>query len=206
MTERDSLPPWRRDGARVLAAAGRGLAALGLRVGELTSWLVVGIIAAVLTTVALNALGVNEIARWGSDVPLFGQALTINSVTELQWHLFGVLTLLGGTYALHHDDHVRVDLLYQRLSPRGRAVVDIVGHALLLIPFCLLIAWLYRNSVAMAWMSGERSNYGGLTDRYLIKGMLPAGLVFLALGAFGQICERAAGLLEPARLAGEEGQ
>lgn len=195
-----SLAPWRERGAAVCAGLARPLVGLGLVVGRITSWLVLLVMLAVLTTVMLNALGINEIARWQGDVLLFGNALTINSVTELQWHLFGVLTLFGGTYALHHDAHVRVDLVYQRLSPRGRAIVDILGHLLMLIPFCLLIAWLSKHFVSMSYLSGEQSNYGGLTDRYLIKAMLPLGLGFLALGAFGQVFEKLAGLFDPARL------
>lgn len=195
------LAPWRERGAAVCAALARPLVWLGLFVGRVTSWLVLLVMLAVLTTVTLNALGINEIARWQEDVLLFGNALTINSVTELQWHLFGVLTLLGGTYALHHDTHVRVDLVYQKLSPRGRAIVDILGHLLMLIPFCLLIAWLSQHFVAMSYVSGERSNYGGLTDRYLIKAMLPIGLMFLAIGALGQVLNNLAGLFDPSRLA-----
>lgn len=195
------LAPWRERGAAVCAALARPLVWLGLFVGRVTSWLVLLVMLAVLTTVTLNALGINEIARWQEDVLLFGNALTINSVTELQWHLFGVLTLLGGTYALHHDTHVRVDLVYQKLTPRGRAIVDILGHLLMLIPFCLLIAWLSQHFVAMSYVSGERSNYGGLTDRYLIKAMLPIGLVFLAIGALGQVLNNLAGLFDPSRLA-----
>lgn len=195
------LAPWRERGAAVCAALARPLVWLGLFVGRVTSWLVLLVMLAVLTTVTLNALGINEIARWQEEVLLFGNALTINSVTELQWHLFGVLTLLGGTYALHHDTHVRVDLVYQKLSPRGRAIVDILGHLLMLIPFCLLIAWLSQHFVAMSYVSGERSNYGGLTDRYLIKAMLPIGLVFLAIGALGQVLNNLAGLFDPSRLA-----
>ncbi len=194
------LAPWRERGAAVCAALGRPLVGLGLVVGRLSSWLVLLVMLAVLTTVTLNALGINEIARWDTDVLLFGKALTINSVTELQWHLFGVLTLLGGTYALHHDTHVRVDLVYHRLSPRGRAIIDILGHLLMLIPFCLLVAWLTQHFVSMSYLSGEKSNYGGLTDRYLIKAMLPIGLVFLALGALGQVFNNLAGLFDPGRL------
>ncbi|MGC3873738.1 TRAP transporter small permease subunit [Halomonas sp. GXIMD04776] len=194
------LAPWRERGARLCDALARPLIGLGVVVGRISSWLVLLVMLAVLTTVTLNALGINEIARWDDSVVLFGKALTINSVTELQWHLFGILTLLGGTYALHRDTHVRVDLIYQKLSPQGRAVIDILGHLLMLIPFCLLIAWLSKHFVTMSYLSNEQSNYGGLTDRYLIKAMLPFGLVFLAIGALGQILHNLAGLFDPARL------
>ncbi|MFD2192210.1 TRAP transporter small permease subunit [Pistricoccus aurantiacus] len=196
---RASLSPWRERGASVCTALARPLVGLGVWVGHVTSWLVLLVMVMVLTTVTLNALGINEIVRWNDKIVLFGNALTINSVTELQWHLFGILTLFGGTYALHYDTHVRVDLVYQNLSPQGRAWVDILGHLILLIPFCLLVAWLTQHFVSMSYVSGEKSNYGGLTDRYLIKAMLPIGLAFLALGALGQIFDKLAIIFDPRR-------
>ncbi|ASJ73504.1 TRAP transporter small permease subunit [Granulosicoccus antarcticus] len=175
----------------------RPLIRLGVVVGQLSSWLVLFVMLSVLATVVLNTLGLNEIIRWEGDVLLLGDAITINSMTELQWHFFGVLTLLGATYALHRDSHVRVDLVYHNLSPRARAIVDVIGHVVCLIPFCLIIAWLSMHSVRMAYISGEMSNYGGLSDRYLIKAMLPIGLVFLAIGAVGQLLAKFAIIIDP---------
>ena len=144
------LAPWRERGGAVCDGLARPLVGLGLWVGRVTSWLVLLVMLAVLTTVTLNALGINQIAAWQNDVLLFGKALTINSVTELQWHLFGILTLLGGTYALHHDSHVRVDLIYQKLSPRGRAVIDILGRVVILLVSLVLGQYLLsRMSVCV---------------------------------------------------------
>ena len=155
--------------------------------------------AAVLLTVLMNALGLNMIVSFGKSVPLFGQAITINSITELQWHLFGLLILAGGSYAMHENVHVRVDMLHSHMSDTVKNWVEIIGHCLLLIPFCLLIAWLSRHMVEMSFMSGEQSSYGGLTDRYLIKAALPLGLLMLALGAVGEVLERLGRIIEPAR-------
>jgi TRAP-type mannitol/chloroaromatic compound transport system permease small subunit len=154
---------------------------------------------AVLTTVLMNAFGINELMRWDGKVFLLGNAITINTVTELQWHLFGLLTLIGASYAMHSDIHVRVDMLHNSMSRTTQHWVEIVGHILLLLPFCILVAWLSRHMVQMSFISGEQSNYGGLTHRYLIKGALPAGLLLLALGAVGQIFDRLARILDPAR-------
>lgn len=184
-------------GAVLCAALARPLVGLGLFVGRITSWLVLFVMLSVLTTVVMNALGINELGRWEKEVLLFGKAVTINSMTELQWHIFGVLTLFGSTYALHKDTHVRVDLVYHNLTPRGRAIVDVIGHIVFLIPFCLIIAWLSQHFVRISFMSGESSNYGGLTDRYLIKAMMPIGLVFLAIGAIGQVFQKLAVILDP---------
>ncbi len=198
------LPGWRRNGACWLAGLARPLIGLGRWLGRVSSWLVLAVMLAVLATVVMNALGINEVVHWDGRILLLGDAITINTLTELQWHLFGLLTLIGGSYALHANTHVRVDMLHHRMSPLVRNWVEIIGHLLLLIPFCVLIAWVSKHMVQMSYVSGEQSNYGGLTDRYLIKGALPAGLLLLALGALGQVFERLARVLDPAREPAEE--
>lgn len=192
------LPGWRLSGARWCTCLACPMIGLGRWLGRISSWLVIGVMLAVLATVLMNAGGVNELARWDDKILLLGKAVTINTLTELQWHLFGLLTLVGTSYAMHDNMHVRVDMLHHRMSPAMRHWVEIIGHLVLLIPFCVLIAWLSKHMVQMAFVSGEQSNYGGLTDRYLIKGALPAGLLLLALGALGQIFDRLARILNPA--------
>ncbi|MEX1057531.1 MAG: TRAP transporter small permease subunit, partial [Natronospirillum sp.] len=120
--------------AAVLDLIARPVILAGLWVGRLTSWLVLPIIAVVLLTVVMNALGLNELGRWSDRVFLLGRALTINSVIDMQWHLYGVLIMFGATYALHTNNHVRVDFIYERFSPRTRLIIDLVGHLALLIP------------------------------------------------------------------------
>lgn len=189
--------------AAALDLVSRPLIGVGIRVGRMTSWLILVVIVAVLLTVVMNALGMNELLRWNEPVFLFGRAFTINSATELQWYLYGVLVLFASTYALHTNAHVRVDLLYHRFSPRTRHLIDLTGHLLMLIPFCLLVAYLYWPQVMMSYNSGEQSNFGGLTDRFVIKGALSVALVFMALGAFGRVLQSLAAVLDPQRAAQE---
>jgi len=193
------IPVWRHTGARWCAGMAYLLIEPGRWLGKVSSWLVLGVMLAVLATVMMNALSINELISWDDKILLLGKAITINTMTDLQWHLFGLLTLVGGSYAMHANSHVRVDMLHQRMSPVTRHWVEIFGHLLLLIPFCLLIAWLSKHMVQMSYVSGEQSNYGGLTDRFLIKGALPAGFLLLALGALGQVLDRVARILDPAR-------
>ncbi|MDY0208057.1 MAG: TRAP transporter small permease subunit [Pseudomonas sp.] len=171
----------------------------GLWVGRLTSWLVLAVIAAVMITIVMNALGMNELLRWDNSIFLFNKAFTINSSTELQWYLYGFLVLFSSTYAMHTDSHVRVDLLYQHFSPRIKHLVDVLGHLLFLIPFCLMVAYLYWPQVMMSFNSGEQSNFGGLTDRFLIKGALSVALVFMALNALGRVFYSLSMMLDPTR-------
>ena len=65
-----------------------------------------------------------------------------NAWLEIQWYLFGAVFLLGAGYTLKHNGHVRIDLFYGRLGPRGRATVDLVGGLLFLLPMAGLLAWL----------------------------------------------------------------
>lgn len=185
--------------AAALYHVSQPLIGAGLWVGRLTSWLVLAVIAAVMVTVIMNALGMNELLRWDNSIFLFNKAFTINSSTELQWYLYGFLVLFSATYAMHTDSHVRVDLLYQHFSPRIKHLVDVLGHLLFLIPFCLMVAYLYWPQVVVSFNSGEQSNFGGLTDRFLIKGALSAALVFMALNALGRVFYSLSLMLDPTR-------
>lgn len=107
---------------------------------------------------------------------------SIVAVQELEWHLFAVIFLIGAAYTLKHDRHVRVDVIYGRLSPKSRAWVDLVGSVLFLIPFCLLAVWSSKPFVMNAFAVGETSpDPGGLPFRFVLKAAIPAGFLLLAL-------------------------
>ena len=170
----------------LLVRLGDALTAVGAWPGRLASWLTLAIVAAVLGAVVGSYLQLSELAAWGVRLPLLGSHLSLTGLAELQWHLFAVLVMLGGAYALQGDQHIRVDLVYARLSPRWRWTVDILGDVLFLIPFCAAMVWLSLGFVRMAYISGEQSDYGGLVDRYLIKAILPVGFALLALSGAGR--------------------
>lgn len=180
---------------RSLLRLGRTIEAIGAWPGCVASWLVLPIIAAVLLAVIGSFLRVSDIVRWGVSVPLFGTGMSLTALAELQWHMFGVMVLLGGAYALRANRHVRVDMVYERLAPRARSLIDLLGDLLFLVPFALLMAYLSLSFVGMAYQSGEQSDYGGLIDRYLIKAFMPIGFGFLALAAIGRIIANLALLL-----------
>ncbi len=107
---------------------------------------------------------------------------SIVAVQELEWHLFAVIFLIGAAYTLKHDRHVRVDVIYGRLSPKSRAWVDLAGSVLFLIPFCLLAVWSSKPFVMNAFAVGETSpDPGGLPFRFVLKAAIPAGFLLLAL-------------------------
>lgn len=107
---------------------------------------------------------------------------------EMQWHLFSVMFLLGISYALKEEAHVRVDFLYDAFKPKTKAYINIIGTILFLIPFALLITYGSYEFVLDAYSSNEISqDPGGLTHRWVIKAMIPLSFIFLIISAIGYI-------------------
>lgn len=109
---------------------------------------------------------------------------------EMEWHLFGVIILFGVGVALRYEGHVRVDFLYDRMQPRTKAIINIVGTLLFLIPLSLLILFGSFEFVHDAWITNEISeDPGGLPYRWIIKSMIPLAFSFLLLSAAGYILQ-----------------
>lgn len=105
---------------------------------------------------------------------------------ELEWHLFSVIILLGTSYALKEDGHVRVDILYTKFSEKNKALVNIVGAFIFITPLALLVATGSVGFVMEAINSHEISgDPGGLTHRWILKAFIPASfwlLIFITIG------------------------
>ena len=108
------------------------------------------------------------------------------AMQEMEWHLFAMVFLFGIAYALKEDGHVRVDVLYDRFSPRWKAIVNIGGSLLFLLPLSVLIVEGSVWYVTEAFTSGEVSgDPGGLPYRWLIKLVIPVSFIFLIVSATG---------------------
>ncbi|MEA2019798.1 MAG: TRAP transporter small permease subunit [Campylobacterota bacterium] len=107
---------------------------------------------------------------------------------ELEWHLFSVVILFGMGYALKEGAHVRVDFLYENFSKKTKSYVNIFGTLLFLIPLSLLIIFGSYEFVYDAYTMSEISeDPGGLTHRWIIKAMIPAGFIFLIISGLNYI-------------------
>ena len=80
---------------------------------------------------------------------------------EIQWHLYAIGFLLGLSYCLESDDHVRVDVLYERFTPKTKAWVELFGILLFLFPFIALVLWYAVPFVAYSASIGEVSESPG---------------------------------------------
>ena len=109
---------------------------------------------------------------------------------EMEWHLFAVIFLFGISIALKDEAHVRVDFLFDTFSSRKKALINILGTILLLMPVTLLIFSGSLEFVNDALQTQEISeDPGGLPYRWLIKGMIPLSFSFLFLSAIGYILQ-----------------
>jgi len=158
------------------------------RVGRAVSWLV-------MAMVLIGAY--NAVARHlGRSI---GVNLSSNAYLEAQWYLFSLVFLLGAAYTFKHDDHVRVDVLYGRLSPRGRLWIDLIGTMVFLLPFSLFTLWVSWPSVRNSWTVLEGSSDPGGLPRYPIKSVILVAFALLALQGAAEVVRGIA------RLRGDEG-
>ena len=101
------------------------------------------------------------------------------ALQEFEWHLFSVMFLLGISYALVDESHVRVDFLYDNFSKKRKALINIFGTIFMTIPFAILIIYGSYEFVNDAYITNEISeDPGGLTHRWIIKAMIPISLVY----------------------------
>ena len=127
--------------------------------GRLVAWLTLGM---VLTTFVIVIL------RYAFNM---GWIAMQESVTYMHTMVF----MLGAAYTLKHDGHVRVDIFYAKFGPRGKAVVDLAGTLLLLVPVCAFILYSSWGYVAESWSLHEGSmETGGLPWVYWLKTTLVA--------------------------------
>ena len=105
---------------------------------------------------------------------------------ELEWSLMAPICLFGMSYALRHGEHVRVDVMFARFSPRTKDFVEFLS-SLILMAISLIIIWLSISYVMQSWSIGEGSaNPGGIPARYILKSFIPIGFALMLVQAFGQ--------------------
>ncbi|MEP3350114.1 MAG: TRAP transporter small permease subunit [Marinomonas sp.] len=137
------------------------------------------------------------------------------ALDELSWHIYSSLFLLGISYALRTESHVRVDIVFERLSSRTQAIINTLGSLVFLFPLCLITVyygwqfmmesylWGEHPDTVTGWFTqlfttgiGEKSSDpGGLLNRFLIKGMIPLSFLFLILSSVAFLIKNVSTLL-----------
>ena len=137
-------------------------------------------IAVVIQVIASRA-GLTTVVAFDTSWPLFGNAITLNSLSDFQWYLLAAVALLPAGIVWLRDRHVRVDFAYCRFGLRGKVAVDLGGLIVFALPFLVLIIPYAWEATLQSLARGEKSPNGGLIDRYLVRSMLPIGLGLLLL-------------------------
>lgn len=184
-----------------LLALARGIDRLNDRLGAFAAW-------AVLLSCLISAT--NAVVRYALD-------FSSNAFLEIQWYLFAACVMLGAAQALRLNEHVRVDLLYSRLSGRGKVLVDTFGLLVFLLPVVCWAAWLSwqfflvklttgmraedsvqtLGALGYLWKlmsSGEVSGNAGGLIRWPAAALLPLGFGMLALQGLSELIKRIAWL------------
>ncbi len=159
---------------KFLLALARLIDAMTERIGRIVIWLV-------LIATLISA---------GNALVRYALGESSNAWLEIQWYLFGAMFLLGAGYTLKHNGHVRIDIFYNRLGPRGQAWIDLAGGLLFLLPMALLLAWLAWPMFHEAWRMHEMSPDAGGLVRWPVKLLLPLGFALLALQGVAEVIKQ----------------
>ncbi|WP_237059737.1 TRAP transporter small permease subunit [Microbulbifer sediminum] len=155
-----------------LLACARALDRLSTGAGRLLGWLTLAMVLLQSTVVIL---------RYGFS----GGSLALQDAVV---YLHGAAFMLGLAYALHTDSHVRVDVFYRRMGPRGKAWVNAVGTLVFLLPLCTFIlagSWHFvTSSWAVREAGASADSLGGI---FLLKSLIPLAAFTLALQGLAQL-------------------
>lgn len=157
-------------GPRDISLSG-GIDAFVDAVGRVFAWVCIAQVALVGTNVILRYL-----LRIG---PM--------ELQELEWHMISPIALIGMCYAMRHDDHVKVDIFYDKFEQHSRDLVDLLA-ALATIVMSVVLIDLSTFFVGQAYVIDEGSpDPGGLPHRWLLRSFIPIGFTILAMQAFANV-------------------
>jgi len=150
--------------------------AMNERIGKSVYWLVL----AMVLISAANAL-VRKIFNYSS-----------NAFLEAQWYLFSAVFLLCAGYTLLKNEHVRIDVIAGRFSPKTQAWMDILGTIFFLLPMALLILYLSWPVFVQKFVSGEISGSAGGLIVWPARLLMPVGFLLLILQGLSELVKRVA--------------
>jgi TRAP-type mannitol/chloroaromatic compound transport system permease small subunit len=146
-------------------------------IGRTAAWLVIIVVAlefALVVARYLFSLG----SIWASETVIYAHA---------------ALFLLAAAWTLQGNGHVRVDIFYADANPRTKALVDLIGAVVFLLPFAAALLWLSTPYAARSWVIFERSQEAsGLPLVFLLKTLIPVFALLMGLQGGAQIIRSAA--------------
>ena len=117
-----------------------------------------------------------------------------NSLRDLQLVLFAGMVMLGASWTLKVNEHVRVDLFYTSVNDRKRIWIDLTGTIFFLMPMCALLIYFSWPWFLESWTGNELSQNAGGLPRWPAKLFLPLGFALLMLQGVSEIIKCVAAL------------
>ena len=143
-------------------------------------------------------LGIGSVVMW-ANVALIGViiaqvglrylfSMNYPKLDEMQWHLYGLTTMVGLSYAMVKDSHVRVDIFYGGLNDHSKRIIEVVGILALLVPFIYLMIDQGFDYFQESFRLNERSSSPtGLPARWAFKAVMPISFVLLGVAALARL-------------------
>lgn len=161
---------------QALLALSRGIDASTRLIGQSVAWLIV---------VAAFISAGNAVIRKIFDS-------SSNAWLEMQWWLFAAVFLLAAPWTLALNEHIRIDIVNERLPRWLRNTIEIVGHLFFLLPTAALVAYTSWGFFVASWLQNEQSsNYGGL-PQWPVKFLIPLAFALLFLQGISELIKRIA--------------
>ncbi len=152
-------------------------------IDKLNEW--VGKSAAWLGLAAVLVCAATALARYALNIGS-------NAWLEIQWYFNAAVFLLIAAWTLKRNDHVRIDVIFGRLSPRTQAWIDLLGAFFMLLPATLIIAWYSWPSLVNSIHVNEYSSDPGGLVRWPVRLLIPVAFTLLALQGVSEIIKRVA--------------
>ncbi len=110
------------------------------------------------------------------------------ALQELEWHLFDVVILMGISYAMKENAHVRVDIFYARFNTRTKAFIALFSQLFLVLPFSVLIIMMGYDFVLQSFIQLEGSaDPGGLPYRFIVKSLMLLSFVMVIIQSVNEL-------------------
>lgn len=152
---------------KALLLFARATDALNEHIGRVLAWVTLGMVLTEFVVVLMRYV--------------FGLGSTVMQESITYMHATVFLVCAG--YTLLHNGHVRCDIFYSAATPRRKALIDLVGVFIFLLPMCVLVAWVGWPYVVASWAVLEGSIEGsmGISGVYLLKALILVFAVLVAL-------------------------
>lgn len=159
-----------------LLALARVIDAVNARFGQACAWLTMFLVLGTAVVVVLR----------------YGFGIGATALQEAVLYAHALVFMGAAAWVLQRNGHVRVDIFYQRFSPRHQALVEILGTLLFLLPVCLFLGWASWDYVSNSWSTLEGSSEsGGLKFVYLQKSIILVLVACLALQGISELIKGA---------------